>query len=540
MSFRYFSFICCLILLLSACARRGRPEGGPRDFDKPIMVRATPDFKSLHFDEDEIKIYFDEYIKLKDVSSELIVSPPLKYPLEISPLGTPSKKITIKLRDTLHENSTYTFNFAQSIADNTEGNILENFKYIFSTGDYIDSLMVTGPIKDAFELEMIENPTIMLYPVDEAYKDSLIYNEKPTYVGRTIDSLSWEITNIKEGTYRLVALNDARKNYKYDPKEDKIAFYPDFITIPGDSIISLVLFKEILDFELAPRPKDVSKGRIILGFEGDSKDVKIRVVSETPADFKSFYAKDVKTDTINYWFNNYDKDTLVMEVSKGKFIDSVKIVVNEEEIDSMKLAFSSSGILHLRDTLKIGSTVPMMKIDTSRFHFMDKDSVKVPFELRLSSNKLIIDFNFDKEVRQKYELFIAPGGIEDIFGIQNDSLKTKVRTGKTSDYCSLFLTIRNIEKFPVIIDLLNDKGEIVGKKYATEPREYVFKNLRPSRFMVRIIYDDNGNRQWDTGVFLDMLQPEKVHYIKNIIEAKANWELNETLMIGGPADIDIK
>ena len=58
--------------------------------------------------------------------------------------------------------------------------------------------------------------------------------------------------------------------------------------------------------------------------------------------------------------------------------------------------------------------------------------------------------------------------------------------------------------------------------------------------MVRIIYDDNGNRQWDTGVFLDMLQPEKVHYIKNIIEAKANWELNETLMIGGPADIDIK
>ena len=532
MSFRFFSILCCLVLLLSACARRGRPEGGPKDFDKPIMVRAVPEFMSLYFEEDEIKIYFDEYIKLKDVNSELIVSPPLKYPVEISPLGTSSKKITIKLRDTLQENATYTFNFAQSIIDNTEGNILDNFKYIFSTGDYIDSLIVAGPIKDAFELEMTESPTIMLYPVDEAYTDSLIYNEKPTYVGRTIDSLNWEVTNIKEGTYRLVALNDIRKNYKYDPREDKIAFYEDFITIPGDSIFDLILFKEILEFELSSRPKDISKGYIILGFAGDSRDVKIRVLSETPPDFKDFYAKDVKTDTINYWFNNYDKDTLVMEVSKGKFIDSVKIVVNEEEIDTMKVAFSKTGTLHLRDTLKIGSSVPIMKIDTSKFHFMDKDSAKVPFQLKLSSNRSIIDFHFEKELQQKYELFIAPGGLEDIFGIQNDSLTSKLRTGKTADYCSLFLTITNIDKFPVIIDLLNDKGELVGNTYATEPREYEFRNLRPSRFMVRIIYDENGNRQWDTGSFLKNLQPEKVYYIKNIIEAKANWEVNESLTIG--------
>ncbi len=116
MSLRNFLLVFSLLLLLS-CARRGRPEGGPKDFDKPIMVKADPDFKSLHFDEDEIKIYFDEYVKLKDVNSELIVSPPLKYPLVISPLGSPSKKITIKLKDTLQEDATYTFNFAQSILE---------------------------------------------------------------------------------------------------------------------------------------------------------------------------------------------------------------------------------------------------------------------------------------------------------------------------------------------------------------------------------------------------------------------------------------
>ena len=530
MKFHYFSLICCLLLLVG-CARRGRPEGGPKDFDKPIMVRTEPEFKSLHFDADEIKIYFDEYIKLKNVTTELIVSPPLKYPLEISPLGTPSKKITLKLRDTLQENTTYTFNFAQSILDNTEGNVLDNFKYIFSTGDYIDSLRIKGTIKDAYEIEMKQNPTIMLYRVDEEFKDSIIYAEKPFYVGRTIDSLNWEITNIKEGTYQLVALNDARKNYKYDPKEDKIAFHPDFLNVPGDSVVDLTLFKEILPFALASRSKEVSKGHIILGFVGDSKDVKIKVLSETPADFKAFYAKDIKTDTLNYWFNHFDQDTLLMEVRKDKFIDSVKIAVKEEEIDSMRLSFSNSGLLHLRDTFKLGSTVPIMKIDTSKFQLIDKDSVNVPFGLTLSLNRSIIDFDFEKQVQQNYKLFIAPGAIEDIFGVQNDSLKTKFNTGKIADYCSIFLTIQNIQKYPVIIDLIDDQGKVVAKKFATEPREYEFKNLRPARFKVRIIYDDNGNGVWDTGDFIKKLQPEKVYYIGEVIETKPNWEVNETLML---------
>ena len=127
MKFHYL-FLIIIILALASCARRGRPEGGPKDFEKPIMVKADPAFKSLYFEEDQIKIYFDEFVKLKDVNSQLIISPPLKNSPVITPLGSPSKKITIKLSDTLHENTTYTFNFAQSIIDNTEGNILDNFK----------------------------------------------------------------------------------------------------------------------------------------------------------------------------------------------------------------------------------------------------------------------------------------------------------------------------------------------------------------------------------------------------------------------------
>ncbi len=530
MKLHYF-FLVLFIFTVFSCARRGRPEGGPKDFDKPIMVRADPEFKSLHFKEDQIKIYFDEYVKLKDVNSQLIISPPLKNSPVISPLGSPSKKITIKLGDTLQENTTYTFNFAQSIIDNTEGNILDNFKYIFSTGDYIDSLKVKGEIKDAFDLEMIENPTIMLYPVNETYKDSLIYHEKPTYVGSTIDSVNWEITNIKAGTYRLIALNDASKNYLFNPKEDRIGFYPELISIPGDSVFNLTLFKEVLPFKLVSRPKDVSKGHIIIGFEGDSREVDIKVLSPTTQDFKSFYSKDRRTDTLNYWFNNFELDSLLLEVRKDQFIDTVKIGINEDEIDSLRLELSSSGMLHLRDTLKLGSTVPMMKVDTAKFHMIDKDSVKVPLRLAVSESRDRIDFHFDKEPVQSYKLFIEPGAIEDVLGIQNDTIKASIKTGKVSDYCSIFLTLRNLERFPVIIELINDKGEIVARTFATEPKEFEFKNLRPSRFMIRIIYDDNGNQKWDTGNFLRNIQPEQVYYVKSILEAKANWEVEENIML---------
>ncbi len=530
MKFHYFFLILTICTVLS-CARRGRPEGGPKDFDKPIMVKADPDFKSLHFEEDQIKIYFDEYVKLKDVNSQLIISPPLKNSPVITPLGSPSKKITIKLSDTLQENTTYTFNFAQSIIDNTEGNILDNFKYIFSTGDYIDSLKVKGGIKDAFDLEMIENPTIMLYPVNETYKDSLIFLEKPTYVGTTLDSLNWEITNIKAGTYRLIALNDARKNYIFNPKEDRIGFYPELITIPGDSIFDLTMFKQILPFKLVSRPKDISKGHVIIGFEGDSRDLDIKVLSPTSNDFKSFYSKDRKRDTLNYWFNNFELDSMLLEVRKDEFIDTVKIGINEDEIDSLRLELSSYGMLHLRDTLKLGATVPMMKVDTSKFHFIDKDSVKVPLKLIVSENRDRIDFYFEKETLQSYKLFIEPGAIEDIMGVQNDTIKASLKTGKVSDYCSIFLTLRNTEKFPIILELINDKGDIVAKTFADEPREFEFRNLRPSRFMIRIIYDDNGNKKWDTGNFLLNILPEKVYYVKTIIEAKANWEVEENIML---------
>ena len=530
MNLRLISFVLLCVTVIG-CARRGRPEGGPRDLEKPIMVRAIPEFKSLHFDEKEIRIYFDEYIKLQNVNSQLIVSPPLKNPPVISPLGTPSKRLTIKLNDTLQENTTYTFNFGQSILDNTEGNILENFKYIFSTGDYIDSLQIRGTIKDAFELEMIENPTIMLYPVKESYKDSVIYAEKPSYVGSTIDSVNWNITNIKAGTYRLIALNDASKNYKFNPKEDKIAFQEEFIEIPGDSVFQIRLFREVLPFKLVSKPKEISKGHLIFGYEGDPEGVEFEVLSPTTSDFKGVFSRDKEKDTLHFWMRDYNLDSIQMVVSKDKMIDTVDIRLGAEEMDSLEVSFSHYGVLHPNDTLRISANLPIVQADTSRFYLIDQDSVRVPFHTVLSENWDALDLFFEKQLQDNYTIRLFPGALTDIFGMQNDSLKVQVRTGKLADYCSIFLTINNVDRYPVIVDLINDKGEIVAKKYAERSEELQFLSLEPARFKVRLIYDDNRNGKWDTGNFLNKVQPEEVYYFRNVIDAKANWEVIESLSL---------
>ena len=222
---RYFLLILTISFILTQCAKKGRPSGGPKDEDAPIFVVADPPYETVNFDKREIKLYFDEYIKLKDLNKQLIVSPPLKpeNPSLITPQGSPSQFITIKLIDTLQKNTTYIFDFGNSVEDN-ESNKLERFKYVFSTGDYIDSLTLKGKVKNSFSSENIKDIKLLLYRLDTSYTDSAVYNVKPNYVTSSLDTSLFEFTNLREGKYFIMALKDKSSDYLLDPKEDEIGF----------------------------------------------------------------------------------------------------------------------------------------------------------------------------------------------------------------------------------------------------------------------------------------------------------------------------
>ena len=124
-----------------------------------------------------------------------------------------------------------------------------------------------------------------------------------------------------------------------------------------------------------------------------------------------------------------------------------------------------------------------------------------------------------------------PGAITDFFDVINDTLQIKFSVKEPRDYASVYLTLNNINLYPIIVELLNSKGEVGAVEYADGPGELKFTNLEPSKYMVRIIYDGNGNRKWDTGNFLERKQPEIVYYFKNLINAKANWQVEESFSI---------
>ncbi|MDJ0644772.1 MAG: Ig-like domain-containing protein [Flavobacteriaceae bacterium] len=528
MIFRVFVTAFLLVVATSNCAKRGRPTGGPKDSIAPVMVTARPPFETINFDDDEIRIYFDEYIKLKDLNKQLVISPPMKFPPIITPLGTPSKYIKIKILDTLKENTTYTINFGQSVIDNTEGNILRNFKYVFSTGNYIDSLKVSGTLKDAFNDEVDDDIAILLYELNETYTDSLIYKEKPLYVGNSLDTTIWEIDNIKAGKYKLIALKDASKDYIFSPKQDKIAFANEIISIPQDSTgHELVLFKEVLPYEIY-RPSEQTKNRLLFGYEGIADSIKINnLLEEIPSIIT--YEKD--KDSLNYWYKDATIDSLVLEIRNRNFRDTVTVRRRSKKVDSLTITDKLRGSLSFREELKLHSNVPLESIDSTKITFTDRDTLDVPYNLKFRKDASDFVIDFKKKEQDVYKIEILPEAIKDFLGNTNDTLRFNFRTKKMTDYGNLYLTLQNVNRYPIIVQLVKSDGELVQEIYAETAQVFTFKSLTPGKYKIRVIYDDNKNGKWDTGNFLLNRQPEKVIYYLLEDDVRANWEMNETFIL---------
>lgn len=373
-------FVLFLIILISSCARTGRPDGGPKDDLAPLFVTSEPPYKSINFKSTEIKLTFNEFIKLKDLNKQLLISPPLKNPLLITPQGTASKFLKIEILDSLSINTTYIFNFGNAIEDNNESNKLEDFKYIFSTGNYIDSLKVTGTVTDAFLNKEPEKTNILLYRIDSSFTDSIIYKKKPNYVTRATDTSQFNFTNLKKGKYLLLALKENISDYIFNPKVDEIGFYPTIITLPKDSVLttSIILFKEIQDYRFKTA-KEIFKGKIQFGYEGQVKNLKVKLLSKVSDSFRSVSKFEIDKDTLNYWYTPIAVDSLDFLVSNGTLRDTITVKFRKNKLDSLKITPSTSETLHLKDTFFIKSNNPIVKIDTSKIVFINKDTLRVKY-----------------------------------------------------------------------------------------------------------------------------------------------------------------
>jgi len=530
-TFRHVIIVLFSIVLFSNCAKRGTPSGGPKDSIPPIIVRSSPENFTTQFSGDEIRIYFDEYIKLKDIQQNLIISPPLKYTPVITPLST-SKILKIKILDTLKENTTYSFNFGKSIVDNNEENEFEYYKYIFSTGDYIDSLTVTGQIKDAYLAKPDKPTTILLYERTESFMDSIIFSEKPTYITTTRDSTQqFELSNLKEGNYLLIALQEEVNNYIFEPKKDKIGFIDGVVSTPNDSSYVLSLFKEIPTYKIA-RPSHVSKNKIIFGYEGDATQMKLEPLTELPSDFSYTTYWDSKSDTLNYFFKpafDLEQTDTLLYLAKNRLVEDTLIVkLKDLFADSLQIDKLGSTIVVPNDTLQIQVNNPIVAIDPEKIAIMDKDSVTVAFTTSLDKKYNLVNIVYPKTEAQQYQIELLPNAITDFFENTNDTLNFGARTLELSDYGELGMKLLNVKQYPILVELVGSKYKVVASKYLTKAEDLYFNYVSPDQYYFRIIYDENENGIWDTGNFLTRQQAEEVVYFPKKIDIRSNFFINET------------
>ena len=527
-----------LVSLAISCATIVTPSGGPNDTLPPKVTACQPSNYSINFVADEVQISFDEYIKIKDITTNLIVSPPLLEKPEISVKG---KSIVVKFLEELHPNATYTLNFGDAIRDITEDNVLTNFQYVFSTGSFIDSLQVRGSVNDAFSQENAVDVLVLLYACNDWDDcDSLPYKQRPSYYTITNKAGQFVIQNVKDGSYLLFALKDANRNFIYDLPNESIGFF-DQIIDAGDSIsYDLSLFVEAGVQKLL-RYKSRQKGRIDLSFKHSTQ--KLRVNPSEGGGKKAWEVIEYSSerDSLIYW-NNIGADTIELRLydEVSGFKDTVRIGQGKDYPNVLSIVsnIKDNSFHDINKAIQLRLSAPVQAPKLNRFVLLKQidsvhfDTVKMEILFKDPAMRSI-DITHDFLESTVYQLFIPAKCMQDMFGNYNDSLRLSFSIRPLSFYGNAKIDV----EFPnannsYMVQLYNARKKIIRESFIipdtavtnmSQVLEYQY--LSPGTYGVRIIEDVNGNLKWDSGKFLSKELPEKVFYYPEDITIRSNWDV---------------
>lgn len=517
------------ILFNSSCANIGAPTGGPKDSLAPEVLVIKPENFSTAFSSSKIVIEFNEYIKTANINSQLIVSPPLKNKPETLVKG---ESLIVKISDTLRSNTTYTFNFGNSIVDITENNPIENFKYVFSTGSYIDSLSIKGRIINAFSEKPEADALAILYLANDSIdNDSLPYKELPSYFAKANEQGLFEINNLAPNNYILFALKDGNSNLRYDLPTESIGFLskPISITQTTDSIYNILSFTEALPFKFF-NARQVGQGKIAFAFNQPSDSVSVKALSSSGLGKKAWeiisYPKE--KDTLYYWTQEPLKDSVIFLISNASKAVDTAIVEIDNSYKAPKLIIKNSlaNTLDINDSLVIYTSLPSLEQNSNKFILIENQTDTIVTTINSFNGFTSHTLKFTRKLGAQYSLTMLPNAFTSIFGSKNDTSIYSFRTPKADSYGSLLIQYTHKGNYQSIIQLLDDKGNAVEEFITNSSKKITLSNLLPKAYQIRIIEDKNGNGKWDTGNYLKNKQPEKVSVYGEPIIIRANWDVD--------------
>lgn len=578
-----------IVFLFQMCANPVSPTGGPKDITPPVLLEADPPLFSKNFTSTRIRLYFDEFIVIKDLLNQLIISPPL---YELPDIKVKGKSLIIDLKEELKENTTYNFYFGEAIVDLNENNPIRNFQYIFSTGNILDSLSIQGNIFSAFNLEPVAGVNIMLYPDnnDTIAFDSLPYLVRPFYLTKSGENGDYRLTNLKNEQYLIFALMDMNNNLIYDQPTEGIAFSDSLInpwyiepmkvdSIPLDTImaadtvlqvdsilldttsrtdstlindqlkqllqdtvpdrfIDLALFNETDSTQKLLKRGLLKESLIYFVFNTEIRNVRVKSFNH---DNNNWFIPEYNSskDTVFYWLKNIDTDSLKLEISDNNFVlDTVDIRIKkpqkralikakEKAERKLQVNFNLNGnVLLLNKPLELTFSYPVENYYTDSLILIESEDTLNPDFIFIDDIHRRGMINYPWKEATKYQLIIPDSSFYDIHGITQDSIQTGFSTKAINDYGNLTMDIKPERSGQYIIQLIKDDN-VITEYIITNSEQLSFALLEPASYKLKAIYDFNKNGKWDAGSFASRIQPEKVAFFSISITIRASWDNEE-------------
>lgn len=536
------------LILASSCAKQSTPMGGPRDEDPPVLLESNPTNQALNVSPELLTLTFNEYIKLENPSKGIIITPRInKDEVEFSAL---KNIVSIKLNQALEDSTTYVFNFQKSVVDISEENPAENLKLVFSTGETIDSLSLSGQINFHFPPNRPDftNIVVGIYPLGDTTD---VFTAPPYYLSQVDSTGNFSITNIKDGNYLAYAWKDTNGTLKAEFKSEEYDFLVDTLTIKENI--------ENLQFNLSKA--DLTPIRILrTGQFGKNFDV---VLNKTPVEtvlknedlgeeyFYSFsenririYPLSTKSDSVPFNLSIMDsvgfvKDSLIW----AKFPES------DRKPEKLFVSANSGKSFYQNLAMELSFTKPLKSINLDSLYLRYDTASMIPitpqmlaFEDSTTRNKLKISLTIPDSIsREIFTLKASDSTFWDVEGQTNEATLSanykKLKRDNLADGISGKITGASP---PYVIQLLNSKGELVREQFLTNSNEYSFTLLEAGTFGIRVIEDTNGNKRWDPSNFTQKRPAERVFYFlnsENIPELliRSGWTLDEQNIQAKPA-----
>ena len=556
------AFILGSVMFSHSCANTTTPpSGGPKDTIPPVITRIKPEAGSINVPthKTKLELTFDEYVVVKDPKS-LYLSPPLE---KAPKFKIQNKSVVVYFESDLDSNKTYTLDVTNAIADNNEGNMFPGYTLVFSTGDRIDSMMVTGTVQDCNTLQPIKGATVMLYK-DQA--DSAVFLKRPDAAMKTDDWGYFCLRNIQDTVYRMYALIDENNNNMYDPETEKIAFLDSLVQpvikvndslpelrkydmkdtlccLARKSEYELNIFKEKPSKQMIVNKERIGERTAYITFMAPYAQIDSIWIKGVPSN-KLITQFNLEQDSLEIWINDPRKqpDTLFLNVNYLKtdtlgvlnpFLEEIKLVKpktlpgktakkdlkKEDTTAVFTIDAKPENIEQYGFVMEFKYPVVETAFDSLSFRYLNprqqeskgaytvtQDSLNLRKYVMRPKDKLLPGY--------EYFLKVPHRKFKDINGFYNDSTEVKVSLPNDDKLSTMILKINNVNN-KYIVDLLDEKRTNVLRSYIIDTAQDLdFPYLKAGKYSVRITEDINRNGLVDTGILLEHKQPEKVRFYK--------------------------